>query len=114
MYSVSADTTPDVSHKDQIICRYIGETVQPRERFLSLKPVIFKTGEATADYIIQTLRSNSLDNEELKFQSYYFTNSMSGRLGGAKTKLQDKLDRTIPYILCQGHRYNTVVENSVK
>ena len=44
MYRVSADTTPDVSRKDQMttICRCVDETGQPRERFLSLKPVTSK------------------------------------------------------------------------
>ena len=44
MYSLSADATPDTSHKDQMttICRCVDETGRPRERFLSLKPVTSK------------------------------------------------------------------------
>ena len=38
---------------------------------------------------------------------------MSAHLGGAKRKLQDKLDRTIPYIPCKGHCCNTIAEQSV-
>lgn len=93
MYFVWANTTPDVPHKDQMICHYVDETAQPRERLLSLRPVIWKTGEATADYIIQTLRSNSLDTEKLFLSIIWFhMNSISGHLGGAKRKLDDKLD----------------------
>ena len=103
IYSVLADATPDVAHKDQMttICRYVDETGQPRERLLYLKPVTSKTGEATADYVRQTLKSNLLCTEEFVFQSYDFTNSVSGHLDGTQRKLQDKLDKTIPYIPCQ-------------
>ena len=100
IYFVWANTTPDVPHKDQMICHYVDETAQPRERLLSLRPVIWKTGEATADYIIPTLRRSSLDTKEVTFQSYDFTTSTSGHLGGTQRKLQDRLDRIIPYIPC--------------
>ena len=84
MYIVSADATPNSrKHQMTTICRYVGETGQPRERLISLKHVTSKTGEATADYIIQTLRCNSLDTEKLVFQPYDFTNSIPGHLGGA-------------------------------
>ena len=86
----------DVLHKDKIttICIYVEEAGHPREKFLSLKTVTSKTGEATAVYIIETLRSNSLDTE--KSIVWLHVNSMSGHLGGAKRKSYDKLD--ISYI----------------
>lgn len=80
------------------------EKRQPKERSLSLiKPEASK----------REVRSNFSDNEELVFQSYDFTNFISGHLGGAQRKLQDKLDRSITYISCQGDHCNTVVEHSV-
>lgn len=54
------------------------EKRQPKERSLSLiKPEASK----------REVRSNFLDNEELVFQSYDFTNFISGHLGGAQRKL---------------------------
>ena len=91
------------------ICRYVGETGQPRERVLFLKSAASKTEEATSNYIIQTLRCNSLDTEELAFQPHDFTNSIPGHLGGAQRKLKDKLDKTISYIPYQGHRCNMLL-----
>ena len=46
MYSVSADTSPDVSHKNQMttIYRYVDETEEPRER-LYLNPNLGDFGE---------------------------------------------------------------------
>ena len=37
--------------------------------------------------------------------------AMSGKFNSVQRKLQDKLDRTVPYILCLAHRTNTVVEH---
>ena len=114
MFSVSADTTPDLSKRDQmsVICRYVNEEGQPMERLLSMHKTSSKKGIETATEIISTLQNNSLSTDELCFQSYDFTNSMSGRFKGTQKMLQEKLQREIPYIPCQGHRANTVVEHS--
>ena len=56
-YSVMADTTPDVSHKDRlaITCRYVDKIGQPRERLVSLTEAKDKTGEGGATEIIESL-----------------------------------------------------------
>ena len=46
------------------------------------------------------------------FQSYDFTNSMSGKYNGAQAAVSRLLDREVPYIPCQGHRSNTVNEHA--
>ena len=114
MFSVSADTTPDLSRKDQlaVVCRYVNENGDANERLLCMKSTTSKTGAGTADEIITTLNSQTLDTNELCFQSYDFTTSMSGQFKGAQQKLQEKLNKNIPYVPCQGHRTNTVVEHS--
>ena len=64
--------------------------------------------------IIGSLIKQSLKLDELCFQSYDYTASMSGRFNGVQKKLQDKLERRLPYIPCLAHRSNTVIENSCK
>ena len=44
-------------------------------------------------------------------QSYDCAAAMSGKFNGVQRKLQDKLDRTVPYIPCLAHRTNTAVEH---
>ena len=114
MHSISADTTPDLSGKDQlaIVCRYVNEDGDANERLLCMKSTTSKTGAGTADEIITTLNSQTLDTNELCFRSYDFTTSMSGQFKRAEQKLQEKLNKNIPYVPCQGHRTNTVVEHS--
>eukprot|EP00794_Sanderia_malayensis_P019802 gene19802-21742_t len=99
MYGISADTTPDLSKKDQmaVVCRYIDMEGDLKERLVAMKCVHSKTGDQMADDIISTLNSHSLKTDELCFQSYDFTSSMSGRFNGCQKKLQDKLRRAIPY-----------------
>ena len=102
MYSVMADTTPDVSHKDRlaIACWYVDKIGQPRERLVSLTETKDKTGEGGATEIIESLTEQGLDLDELCFQSYDYTASMSGRFNGVQKKLQDKLGKSVPYIPC--------------
>ena len=114
MFAVSADTTPDASHKDQmtVVCRIAGVDGKPKERLLAMKVVTSKTGDATAKDVLEVINSNSLNTDELLFQSYDFASSMSGRFNGAQQKLQERLGQVVPYIPCQAHRSNTVVEHS--
>ena len=98
MFGVSADTTPDLSKRDQmaVVCRYVNPDSDTKERLLSMKSTASKKGDDTADEIITTL--NSQNTDELCFQSYDFTNSMSGRYNGAQQKLREKLNKKVPYV----------------
>ena len=94
-----ADTTPDVYHKDglAVACRYVdNDKGQPRERLMSLTEAKDKTGEGGANEIIESLTKNGLDLNELCFQNYDYTASMSERFNGVQRKLQDKLGRNVP------------------
>ncbi|KAF2889409.1 hypothetical protein ILUMI_16764 [Ignelater luminosus] len=114
IYTVMADTTPDVSHQDQLsLCiRYVDNTGKPKERLLEIRPITNKSGLAVAQKINQILLENELDNKLVVFQSYDYTNSMSGEHGGAQRKLSEIIGRDIPYIPCQAHRMNTFIEHS--
>ena len=114
MHSIMAYTTPDVSHKDRlaVACRYVDNKGQPRERLMSLTESKVKTGEGGANEIIESLTKNGLDLNELCFQSYDYTASISGRFNGVQRKIQDKLGRNVPYMPCLAHRSNTVIEHS--
>ena len=53
LYSVSVDSTPDVTHSDQLtfIVRYVLPT-GPKERFLRFLPMIGHTGQVIAEMIL--------------------------------------------------------------
>ena len=62
MFSVSADTTPDLLNRDQlaVVNRFVKKMV-PCERLLAVKAVTAKIGQETAEEIVQVLRSNTLN-----------------------------------------------------
>ena len=114
MFSVMADTTPDVSHKDRLAlaCRYVNKSGEPTERLISLGEAKDKRGEGGATEIIETLLKHGTSTDNLCFQSYDYTAAMSGKFNGVQRKLQDKLGKSVPYIPCLAHRTNTAVEHS--
>lgn len=69
-----ADTTPDISHKDRLaVCvRYINNEGKAMERLLEINEGIDKTGLGTAKQIVGILKKNTLNTDNLSFQSYDF------------------------------------------
>ena len=111
-----ADTTPDVSHVDQIslIIRYVDEKFQVQERLLKISEINVKTGDGFAEKVITMLNDLGLPLVNVRFQCYDTTASMSGAYNGAQAKLSERLGRSIPYITCLGHKANLCVEHSCK
>jgi len=69
-YSLMADTTPDISHKDCLaICvRYVDSKGQAVERLLEVAEGKNKTGLGTATETIDILTKNSLCTDNLAFK----------------------------------------------
>jgi len=113
MYSVMADTTPDVSHKDQLsVCvRYVDSLGEISERLLEVCEANDKTGLGIAEKIHDVLKKNGLSVQNIAFQSYDFASSMSGKINGTQRKLSDIVGHKIPFIPCQAHRLNTFLEH---
>lgn len=113
-FSVLADTTPDISHKDimSLVIRITSMEGSPQEYLLSVTEVRDKTGEGLSNSILMNLNTREVNLDNLCFQSYDFASSMSGIFKGTQKKLSEKLGRNIVYIPCQAHRTNTIVENS--
>ena len=113
---IMADTTPDVSRKDQlaVAVRYVTADGKPTERLLQTKEVTDKTGEGLAAAILSSMDECKIDKEQLMFQTYDSASSMSGKYRGAKTKVSEILERDIIFVPCIAHGANLVVEHSSK
>ncbi|CAB3979717.1 zinc finger MYM-type 1-like [Paramuricea clavata] len=94
--------------------KQIDAPISRHVRLVSLTEAVDKTGEVGATEIIGSLTKQGLNLDELCFQSYDYTASMSGRFNGVQKNLQDKLGKSVPYIPCLAHRSNTVIEHSCK
>lgn len=114
MYSIMADTTPDLSHKDQLsVClRYVNSKAEVCERLIAIDEIVDKTGKGIASKISDVLSQNSLDLNNIAFQSYDFASSMSGKNLGTQAMLSRIVGHNIPFIPCQAHRTNTFIEHS--
>lgn len=116
IFSVLADTTPDVALKDQLsVClRYVDQGGSPNERLLDVNEVSDKTGYGMAKSIYDTLIKHKLKTGNVAFQSYDYASSMSGVNKGAQRYFSELVGHKVPYIPCQAHRLNTFLEHGCK
>lgn len=107
-YSISVDSTPDISHIDQLTftVRYICGS-EPVERFLEFIPIFSHSSENLADTVIEFLHKNNIPLSNCRGQSYDNASNMSGRYTGLQARIRDHNEFAI-YIPCAGHSLNLV------
>lgn len=78
-YSISVDSTLDVSHTDQL-CLTIRYVLPegPVERFLTFVPLLNHTGKEIADVVLDFLQTNKIPISDCRGQSYDNASNMSG------------------------------------
>jgi len=94
-----ADTTLDLLHKDQLnvcLCHVIAKA-DVRERMIAIKEVVDKTGKGITSNISDVLSKNSLDLNNIAFQSYDFASSMTGKNLGIQTIPSRIVCHAIPF-----------------
>ncbi|XP_065673927.1 uncharacterized protein LOC136090879 [Hydra vulgaris] len=114
IYSVSADTTPDISHQDRLsVCvRYVNSQGKSVAQLLEIEKGNDKIGSGTASQIVNILENNLLKPEIIPFQSNDFASNMSGKFNGTHVKLSELVGHKIIFIPCQAQRLNTFLEHS--
>jgi hypothetical protein len=112
-YSISVDSTPDISHTDQLTCvvRYVLPS-GPVERFLTFLQPERHTGEELAKRVITFLREHSISIQDCRGQSYDNASNMSGRYNGMQAFIK-RQSPAAEYVPCAGHSLNLVGQNSV-
>ena len=85
---VIADTTPDISHMDQltVAARFIDSNNKPKERLIDTAEIKDKTGEGMANGIVKSLTAHNENKNIVRFQTYDSAASMSGIYKGAQQK----------------------------
>ncbi|KZS09232.1 Uncharacterized protein APZ42_026597 [Daphnia magna] len=107
-FSVSIDSTPDLTNVDQLsmIIRYVSVTShEATERFLSFIPIESHTGEYLANIILKFFEDQNIDIKNARGQSYDNAANISGRwsaradavkaLSFGYTKIQDALKKLL-------------------
>ena len=95
MFSVLADTTPDVTHIDHISCavRFVACHGYPRKRLIEVKEIKDKKGVGHAKAILQMVEKKGLESDLIAFQSFDFASMMSGVYKGAQAMLSKAVGR---------------------
>ena len=87
---VIADTTPDISHMDQLTvsARFINSNNKPKELLIDIAEIKDKTGEGMAKGIVKSLTMRNLNKYIVRFQTYDSAASML-----AYTKVRNRNDQ---------------------
>jgi hypothetical protein len=107
-YSISVDSTPDVSHVDQLtfIIRYVLPT-GPVERFLRFLPIFRHTGAHMTEIALDFLKDNNIDIQDCRGQSYDNASNMSGKYNGMQQLVLEQC-KYADFVPCSAHSLNLV------
>lgn len=112
-YSISVDSTTDVSHTDQLVfcLRYVkhGEI---HERFIAFIPVEGHTSQYLFTVVSKFLDEIEIDIKNCRGQSYDNANNMAGIAGGLQFLIQE-VNETAIFVPCHSHSLNLVGVNTV-
>jgi hypothetical protein len=108
-YSIILDSTPDISHVDQLalVIRYVTEEGTPIERFLRF---FQNTGHKAAELsqtVQQALEEYGLDIQNCRGQSYDNASNMSGAYSGLQARIKE-VNPLADYVPCAAHSLNLV------
>lgn len=107
-YSISVDSTPDLSHVDQLtfIARYVKDG-EPIERFLQFLPMEEHKAQYIAATVLNFLESLDIPIKDCRGQSYDNAPNMAGKYSGLQTRIKEKCEFAI-FVPCATHSLNLV------
>ena len=88
-FSISVDSTPDVSHTDHltVTVRYVLDS-GPIERFLKFPPLTSYKGKDMADLVLEVLNKTNIDVINCRGHSYNNASNMSGTYKGMQVEIK--------------------------
>ena len=109
-YGILFDSTPDVSHQDQMseVIRYVhieGGKVEVRESFLGFFPLAGKKALDVTEEILNALNSDGLDLNLCRSQGYDNASTMAGVHSGVQTRIR-QLNSKAMFVPCANHSLN--------
>lgn len=115
-YSIIVDSTPDISHVDQLsfVVRYVpvGKS-DPVERFLRFIPNVGHKSKDLCDIIVVTLAAFNLELKDCRGQSYDNAANMSGCYAGLQALIME-MNALAVYVPCAAHSLNLVGSSAVE
>lgn len=114
-YSISVDSTSDVSHVDQLAftIRYFTKYGTAIERFLTFLPVADHHSEALANEVLEFLQAKDIAISDCRGQCYDNAANMAGRYNGLQAKIKE-INRLAKFTPCTAHSLNLIGEATAK
>lgn len=114
-YSISVDSTPDVSHTDQltVILRYVKPDGVPVERFFCFLDIVNHDGEYLFKKIMEVLDKYDINIMDCRGQCYDNASNMSGIYSGVQARLL-AVNPLAVWIPCAAHSLNLVGVEAAK
>lgn len=114
-YALIVDSTPDVSHVDQltIVLRYVDEKGFVHERFLAFLSNTGHKGQEMETAVIDFLTKNDFTIINCRGQSYDNASNMSGTYKGLQARIKEICGEAV-YIPCGGHTLNLRIVHAVE
>ncbi|XP_031329369.1 zinc finger protein 862-like [Photinus pyralis] len=113
-FTLLEDGTKDRNNRENVAIgiRYVkdGKVRESLLQIITKKKLDANTFTAET---LEVLQKNNIDTKHLLSQCYDGASVMSGRVGGVAAKIQNKLQRTVPYVHCFNHRLHLVVVKTV-
>ena len=108
-FAISVDSTPDVSHVDQLtfIVRFVDSSGKHVERFMKCIPISGHDGETMTNVVLDTLHEHDLSIMDCRGQSYDNASNMSGKYRGLKARISE-VNPLAVYVPCSTHSLNLV------
>ncbi|XP_050064321.1 zinc finger MYM-type protein 1-like [Aphis gossypii] len=112
-FSISIDSTPEISHTDQLsfIIRYVNEHGQPVERFLCFINNIGHKSQEMMEAVIHIFKKYNLNTNYLRGQSYDNASNMSGIYTGLQARIKS-INSLADFVPCSAHSLNLVGKNA--
>ena len=111
-FCVIFDSTPDISHRDQIsqVLRYVkldGTNVEVVESFVDFVETKGKTAEKLTKLIVEKLQADGLDIQDCRGQSFDNAAVMSGVHSGVQARI-NAINPKAQFVACTNHSLNLV------
>ncbi|XP_029766515.1 zinc finger MYM-type protein 1-like [Terrapene carolina triunguis] len=108
-FSISIDSTPDISHVDQLafILRYVNNDGIPVEKFLCFLPNTGHKSEQLADAVLSTLNCYGLNIANCHGQLYNNATNTSGVYSGLQARIKN-INPYAVYVPFSAHSLNLV------
>jgi hypothetical protein len=112
-YSISVDSTPDLSHVDQLnfIVRFVKDG-KPIERFLVFWPIEEHKAQYMADTGLNFLENLKIPIKNCRGQSYDNAANMAEKYSGLQARIKEQCKFAI-FVLCAAHSLNLVGAQAV-